>query len=345
MPIIKKITKKPRVSQKQKQRQSVNQTVVVNQQPATRRRGPNKPKTTSGGSGGSGGQGPSSSITYAPYQMTNAAPQSNQQEFAAEVARQVIKQSVPNIVNEIPANFGENQRFYRSPFRFQPFRDDLNRENMIPVEAPLNNFDQPPAPPPPVPVNIVLQPNSIDQRSVSEATIPIHPSSVTPQGFTANTPVNQLNEQIKAYKDFGGDDAQSTRSGGLSPLTPSTPLSRIERAYAQLRESVSVPEAIQIPQAQLMPVAEVVRDKPILLEKIKSNKGRPFTHATPDDFHSLNAYLTLQRKPQNIRKEALVGETKRLYKRGNRLISQNKSNNPEILELINSINARLDYEG
>ena len=210
MPIIKKITKKPRVSQKQKQRQSVNQTVVVNQQPATRRRGPNKPKGPSGGGGsgsGSGGQGPS--ITYAPYQMTNAAPQSNQQEFAAEVARQVIRQSVPNIVNQIPANFGENQRFYRSPYRLQPVRDNLNRETIISEDVPLNNFDRTPSPPPPVNNDIVQQPNRVIQQAVE-----IQPSTIQtvdgfPVGFTEYQSRNDLDintdrEQIETQA-YGGD--------------------------------------------------------------------------------------------------------------------------------------------
>jgi hypothetical protein len=347
MPIIKKIPKKPRVSQKQKQRQSVNQTVVVNQQPATRRRGPNKPKAPSGGGSGSGGQGPSSSITYAPYQMTNAAPQSNQQEFAAEVARQVIRQSVPNIVYEIPAIFGENQRFYRNPFRLQPFRDDLNRENLIPVEVPLNNFDRAPAPPPPVEPDIVLQPNSIDQRSVSAETIPIHPNITVPQGFTSNIPANQLNEQIKAYKDFGGDDSQSVSSGAMSPLTPSTPLSRVERAYANLKGLLGVPQAIEIPRAELMQVGELIQeqDQPVLLTKKKSNKGRPFSDPTEEDIQSIDTYLVISRLPLNERNQALVGQTKILYKRGNRLLSQNKSNNPKIIAYAESVNRHLGKRG
>lgn len=341
MPIIKKITKKPRVSQKQKQRQSVNQTVVVNQPQPTRRRGPNKPKAPSGGGGGgSGGQGPSSSITYAPYQMTNAAPQSNQQEFAAEVARQVIQQSVPNIVRRIPDNFGEN-RARNQPFMLQPVSANLNQVNLTPVEVPLNNLDRSPAPPPPVLQEIVLQPNSIDQRSISAETIPIHPNITVPQGFTSNTPVNQLNEQIKAYKDFGGTDSQSVSSGAMSPLTPSTPLSRVEREYANLKGLLGVQRAIEIPRAELMPVAEVVQDKPILLTKKKSNKGRPFSDPTPEDMQSIDTYLSISRLPLNERNNVLFGNTKILYKRGNRLLSQNKSNNPKIMEYAESIKRNL----
>ena len=211
MPIIKKIPKKPRMSQKQKQRQSVNQTVVVNQQPATRRRGPNKPTNPSGGGGGGGGgggQGPSPAITYAPYQMTNAAPQSNQQEFAAEVARQVIKQSVPNIVRRIPDNFGEN-RALNQPYRLEPASDNLNRENITSVDAPLNNFDRAPPPPSPVDPDIVLQPNRVIQRAVK-----IQPSTILtvegfPVGFTENQSRNDLDmnterEQIETQA-YGGD--------------------------------------------------------------------------------------------------------------------------------------------
>lgn len=240
MPVIKKIPKKSRMSQKQKQRQSVTQTVVVNQQPATRRRGPNKPKAPSGGGSGSGGggQGPSSSITYAPYQMTNAAPQSNQQEFAAEVARQVIKQSVPNIVNEIPANFGENQRFYQNPFRLQPVSANLNQENITPVEAPLNNFDRSPPPPNPVEPDIVQNQNRVIQRAVEIQPSTIQSVEGIPIGFTEYQSRNDLDmntdleqRETQAY----GGDIMPTNAQLLYSVGP-TAIIQSKRAYDESGE-------------------------------------------------------------------------------------------------------------
>ena len=238
MPIIKKIPKKPRVSQKQKQRQSVNQTVVFNQQPAIRRIGPNKPRAPLGGGGGGVGQGPSSSITYAPYQMTNAAPQSNQQEFAAEVARHIIRQSVPNIVTEFPANFGENQRFYRSPYRLQPVSADLNRENITPVNAPLNNFDTVPSPPPPDRPDIVQDQNRVIQRAVAIQPSTIQTVEGVPVGFTEYQSRNDLDmntEREQRETQAYGGDIMPTPDQLLYAVGP-TAIVQSKRAYDESGE-------------------------------------------------------------------------------------------------------------
>jgi len=303
----KKIPKKPRVmSQKQKQRQSVN--VTINQDRPIRRRGPNKPKAPSGqGQGQSPGQGPT--IQYAPYQMTNAAPQSNQQEFAAEVARQVIKQSVPNIVTQLPDNFKENQKFYKSPFRFRPFSADLNIENIQPETRPLNNFPASPMPPNPVLPDIVEEQNKIDQRSVSQDSIPISSASPVPEGFSSNQSINQLadllQQKLMVYDDL---PENRSRSGQMSPMTPNTPL------------------AVEIPTAQLL----------------SSNKGRPFTKPSNEDLRSIDLYLTLQRESPADRKRILAfTDRKDEYKRGSKLLSQNKSNNPYIIEFAKAVQGRL----
>ena len=309
----KKMPKKPRVmSQKQKQRQSVN--VTINQDRPIRRRGPNKPKAPSGqGQGQSPGQGPT--IQYAPYQMTNAAPQSNQQEFAAEVARQVIKQSVPNIVTQIPDNFKENQKFYKSPFRFRPFSADLNIEKMQPENLPLNNFQPSPSPPNPVLPDIVEEQNKIDQRSVSQDSIPISSASPVPEGFSSNQSINQLadllQQKLMVYDDLPED---SSRSGQMSPITPNTPI------------AVGIPIDVEIPTAQLL----------------SSNKGRPFTKPSNEDLNAIDLYLTLQQQSPADRKRILAfNNRKEEYKRGNRLLSQNKSNNPYIIEFANAVRMRL----
>ena len=305
----KKMPKKPRVmSQKQKQRQSVN--VTINQDRPIRRRGPNKPKTPSGqGQGQSPGQGQGPTIQYAPYQMTNAAPQSNQQEFAAEVARQVIKQSVPNIVTQIPDNFKENQKFYKSPFRFRPFSADLNIENIQPETRPLNNFQPSPSPPNPVLPDIVEEQNKIDQRSVSQDSIPISSASPVPEGFSSNQSINQLadllQQKLMVYDDL---PENSLFSGQISPITPNTPI------------------AVEIPTAQLF----------------SSNKGRPFSKPSNEDLNAIDLYLTLQRESPADRKRILAfNNRKEEYKRGNRLLSQNKSNNPYIIEFANAVRMRL----
>jgi hypothetical protein len=354
MPVIKKIPKKSKMSQKQKQRQSVNQTVVVNQQPAIRRRGPNKPKAPSGGSGGpSQGYSQGPTIQYSPYQISNPAPGQQPPEPRA--------QPVINILNELPDSFNENVRYYRSPFRLQPFKENMNQNNLKPDEVPLNNFQPAPPPPNPEPTPIVQQPNYIHQGSVSSATLEInpnstqpnylhqgsvssatleiHPNNTQPVGFTSNTPVNQLNATLNAFKDYGGDDAQSVNSGAISPLTPSTPLSRVEKAYSNLKQSLGLPQAIEIPSAQSMSVAEVIQDNPVLLRK-PSNRGRPFSEVTPDDFNAIEYYLEIKndKKMPNYIKEAYDKEH---YKRGRILVGQGKGRNPDVIAFVDAVNKRL----
>lgn len=293
----KKIPKKPRVvTQKQKQRQSVN--VTINQERPIRRRGPNKPKP-SGGGGGGGGQGPSqgpSPIQFTPYQMSNPAPQ---------------PQPVINILNEIPDNFNENVRYYRNPFRLQPFRENMDQNNLRPVEGPLGQ-PLPPAPQPVLP-DIVEEPIVVVQAS-STPVVAIPISSSNPiQGFVEQFPRNELSqEQLdRLYQE------QMNRFKPMYvPLNPRSPLSEFQQSMGDIQSNLRQSLSLEQPEPQSPPMQQ-------------KSKGRPFTVLSQEDKESINLYLDYKDRPD----KRDVSNLER-YKRGRKIITQNKSNNPEVMQFI-----------
>jgi len=305
----KKMPKKPRVvTQKQKQRQSVN--VTINQERPIRRRGPNKPKP----SGGGGGQGPGPSqgpspIQFTPYQMSNPAPGQQPPEPRA--------QPVINIVNEIPDNFNENVRYYRNPFRLQPFRENMDQNNLRPAEGPLGQ-SLPSAPPPVLP-DIVEEQNFINNASNTPVVaMPI--SSINPiQGFAVQSPINQLSqEQMDRIKSRLG------RS-----FTPQTPLG--ENLYEFQQNMGNVQSTLR--QSLSLEQPESQSNSPPMQRT--SNKGRPFTSLSEDDKQALTLYLDYK-----DRADKRNYSSTEMYKRGRKLVSQNKSNNPEVMQFIAARNKK-----
>lgn len=303
--------KKPRVvTQKQRQRQSVN--VTINQERPIRRRGPNKPKPGSGGGGGPG-PGPNQPPQISPiqYQMNAPPPPPpGPQGDNASIAQQVVNllQRPASIVGEIPPNFNET-RFYQNQNRFRPFSNALNPE--VPEDRPLPQFDRSPPPPNPVLPDIVEDQNNIIRGSTTPVAIPIASSSYIPLGFSLNQPINQLpsvNSQFNAFHDFGGNDAQQRDIYYEKRLNQ-------ERFYKQLSE--------QMPSGTFSP--QSTSSEP----PQKSNKGRPFTALSEDDKQALTLYLDY--KDRDDKRQYSSTE---MYKRGRKLVSQNKSNNPEVMQFI-----------
>lgn len=315
----KKIPKKPRVvaqKQRQKQRQTVTQNVIINQEKPRRTRGPNKPKQESGGGGG-GGQGPNQppQIPSIQYQM-NAPPPPPPGDNAA-IAQHVLNllQRPQSIIAEIPNEFNPI-RMYRNPLSQRPFSDILNREDFVPEERPLPQFDRSPPPPNPILPDIVEDQNNIIMSSSSTpVAIPIASSSYIPLGFSSNQSINQLpsvNSQVNAYKDFGGNDAQQQQPDIYYEKRVNQ-----ERFYKEL--------SLQIPSGTFSPRS--TSSEPI--PKQKSNKGRPFTALSEDDKDALNLYLDYK-----DRQDKRQFSSTELYKRGRKLATQNKSNNPEVMQFI-----------
>jgi|APFre7841882793_1041355.scaffolds.fasta_scaffold18615_1 hypothetical protein len=202
---IKKILKakagKAKISYKSpKQIAKQSQVVIINQD-RPKRRYTRRGKATMGGGGG----GSDSKIVYIPTSFPNFnIPAQNPQ---------IIRQEMPQMIREF-----QPTPVYRNPLRMEPFRSALNpppfNQNR---PAPANiegNLDEIPMPsPPPLEPEIVLEPNSIFMPSTPVSAYPIMSSSSPTQGFTQNQAVNQLNQQVgeevKAYDDFGGYDAQA----------------------------------------------------------------------------------------------------------------------------------------
>lgn len=309
----KKIPKKPRVvAQKQKQRQTVTQNVIINQEKPRRTRGPNKPKPGSGGGGPGPGPNQPPQISPIQYQMNAPPPPPpGPPGDHASIAQHVVNllQRPASIVGEIPPNFNEN-RFYQNQNRFRPFSHALNPE--VPVERPLPQFDRAPAPPPADLPDIVEDQNNIIRGSTTPVAIPISSSSYIPLGFSLNQPINQLpsvNSQRNAYKDFGGNDAQQTDIYLEKRINQ-------ERFYKQLSQ--------QIPLGTFSPRSTSSEPMPK-----KSNKGRPFTALSEDDKVALNLYLDYK-----DRQDKRNYSSTEMYQRGRKLATQNKSNNPEVMQFI-----------
>ena len=191
-----------RQKQKQKQSNKQSQVVIINQEPK-RRRAPNKPKSapTSGGGSGGGGGGPG----YIPYvipqsQLSAASYQNSAMQPPTEI------QQLTQALNQFQAT-----PVYRNPFRMEPFRTAMNPAPIQQIEQPL---EQPaPSPPPPDLPNIVEEQNFVEQRARPLPMLPIGSSSSAYQGFSQNQSVNdlarQVDREVNAYADFGGDDAQA----------------------------------------------------------------------------------------------------------------------------------------
>lgn len=186
-----------RQKQKQKQSNKQSQVVIINQE-SKRRRAPNKPKSAPASGGGGGGP------SYIPYvlpqtQLTAASYQNSAVQPLNEI------QQLTQALNPFQAT-----PVYQNPFRVQGIRS-LNQPKLYQVEQPL---EQPaPSPPPPDLPNNVEEQNFVEQRARPLPMLPIGSSSSAYQGFSQNQSVNdlarQVDREVNAYEDFGGDDAQA----------------------------------------------------------------------------------------------------------------------------------------
>lgn len=328
---LKKYIKKTRSSKKenkipypsQKQSNKQQQIVVINGS-QTRRRGPNKPKQPGGGGGGSqqqgggGGPGDYPRVVYIPQTFPNMT----------------LPGQAPSIVQEIPQSgmpFSPAARMYHNPGRMAPFRNILNPPPQMnpppfsdlespPINQAQNIFTPPPPPPNPGQPDIVQEPVYVDSLSSPPIAVPIFPSSSPYQGFTQNEAVNDLSRQVdmevNAFEDYGGEDAQS----------PTIPL-RLQRENDKINEYKRQREG-DLPFPSSIPIMSGGGGGP-------SNKGRPFTALTDVEKEAVIMYA---RYKDDKRGKSDFTETERaLYKRGNRLLSQNKSNNPELVAFYSDI--------
>jgi hypothetical protein len=319
---IKKILKakanKAKISYKSpKQIAKQSQVVIINQD-RPKRRYTRRGKATAGGGGGGGGD---SKIVYIPISQPNFnIPAQNPQ---------IISQPIPQMIRDFQAT-----PVYRNPLRMEPFRSALNpppfNQNR---PAPANiegNLDEIPMPsPPPLEPEIVLEPNSIFMPSTPVSAYPIMPSSTPGQGFTENVAVNQLNQQVQdevaAYDDFGGYDAQAEEERRMrlaKQLSGGEYYQRRGRIQTSDSEGESVRGGGGGGGGAMSESDE---------GKKSSNKGRPFTALTQQDRDSIQLYIFA--KNDKDLKKGLSAEDKNLYKRGRKLITQNKKNNPEVIAI------------
>jgi len=200
---IKKILKagsnKAKISYKSpKQIAKQSQVVIINQEKPKRRYTKRGKATASGGGG-------DSKIVYIPTSFPNFnIPAQNPQ---------IISQPIPQMIRDF-----QPTQIYRNPLRMDPFQAALNpapfnQNKPSPSNIEGNLADVPIASPPPLEPEIVLEPNNLFMPSTPVPAYPIMSSSSPTQGFTENLAVNQLNQQVqeeeKAYSDFGGFDVQA----------------------------------------------------------------------------------------------------------------------------------------
>jgi hypothetical protein len=200
---IKKILKtkatKTKISYKSpKQIAKQSQVVIINQEKPKRR-------YTKRGKAMMGGGGGDSKIVYIPISQPNFnIPAQNPQ---------IISQPIPQMIRDF-----QPTQIYRNPLRMDPFQAALNpapfnQNKPGPSNIEGNLADVPIASPPPLQQDIVLEPNNLFMPSTPVPAYPIMPSSTPGQGFTENLAVNQLNQtvqdEVAAYNDFGGKDAQA----------------------------------------------------------------------------------------------------------------------------------------
>lgn len=322
---LKKYIKKARASKEKKipytsQKQSNKQQQIVVIGGPTRRRAPNKPKSGGGGSGGSPQQGPGDypRVVYIPQTFPNMT----------------LPGQPPSIIQEIPSSgmpFSPAAQMYRNPFRMAPFRNVMNPPPQMnpppfsnlespPINQEQNIFTAPQSPPNPVEPDIVQEPVYVDRLSSPPMAVPIFPSSSAYQGFTINEAVNDLGSQVdmevNAFEDFGGEDAQS-------PTIPT----RLQRENDKINEYKRQRDG-DLPYPSSIPIMSGGGGGP-------SNKGRPFTALTEVEKEALIMYARYKDDKQG--KRDFTETEKALYKRGNRLLSQNKSNNPELVSFYSDV--------
>jgi len=329
---IKKILKaragKAKISYKSpKQIAKQSQVVIINQD-RPKRRYTRRGKATMGGGGG----GSDSKIVYIPTSFPNFnIPAQNPQ---------IIRQEIPQMIREF-----QPTPVYRNPLRMEPFRTALNpppfNQNR---PAPANiegNLDEIPLPsPPPLEPEIVLEPNSIFMPSTPVSAYPIMSSSSPTQGFTQNQAVNQLNQQVgeelKAYDDFGGYDAQAEDERRMR-LAKQLSGGEFYQRKGRIQTSDSESEIASRGGGGgggYMSMSEAEGGK-------KTNKGRPFTALTEEDKGNIQLYIFA--KNDKALKRDLTESDKKNYSRGRRLISQNKKKNPEVISLIQDIKEKFGY--
>ena len=320
---LKKYIKKARASnvkkiQSQKQSNKQQQIVVIGG--PTRRRAPNKPKSGGEGSDGSPQQGPGGypRVVYLPQTFPNMTTPAGQ----------------PSIVQEIPPSgmsFSPAAQIYRNQERMRPFRNVMNPPPQL-NPSPFSNLESPPInqeqnifsprPPPPNPVepDIVQEPVFLDRLSSPPIAVPIFPSSSPLQGFVQNEAVNDLarnvDMELAATEDYGGEDAQS----------PTIPL-RLQRENDKINEYKRQRDG-DLPIPSAIPIMSGGGGGP-------SNKGRPFTVLTDGEKEAIIMYARY--KHDKPGKNEFTETEKALYKRGNRLLSQNKSNNPELVAFYSDV--------
>ena len=317
---IKKILKakanKAKISYKSpKQIAKQSQVVIINQD-RPKRRYTRRGKATMGGGGGGG----DSKVVYIPISQPNFnIPAQNPQ---------IISQPIPQMIRDF-----QPTPIYRNPLRMEPFRSNLNpapfnQNRPAPANIEGNLADVPIASPPPLEPEIVLEPNSIFMPSTPVSAYPIMSSSSPTQGFTENVAVNQLNQQIgeelKAYDDFGGYDAQA--EGEARQIRLAKQLSSGEQYQRRGRIQTSDSEGESVRSGGgggAMSESDT--------GKKSSNKGRPFTELTQQDRDSIQLYIFA--KNDKDLKKGLSAEDKNLYKRGRLILSQNKKNNPEVIAI------------
>jgi len=325
---LKKYIKKDRTSNVKKiQKQSNKQQQIVVIGGPTRRRAPNKPRSGGDGSGGSGGSGSSPQqggpgvyprVVYLPQTFPNMT----------------IPAAQPSIVQEIPPSgmpFSPAAHIYRNQERLRPFRNVMNPPPQL-NPAPFSNLESPPInqeqnlfsqtrpPPNPVQPDIVQEPVYLDRLSSPPIAVPIFPSSSPVQGFVQNEAVNDLamdtDMELAATQDYGGEDAQSS----TIPL-------RLQRENDKINDYKRQRDG-ELPFPSATPIMSAGGGGP-------SNKGRPFTALTDVEKDSIMMYARYKYDKEG--KSGFDETEKALYKRGNRLLSQNKSNNPELVAFYSDV--------
>jgi hypothetical protein len=189
-----------------------------------------------------------------------------------------------------------------------------------PINQEQDIFTPPPPPPNPIEPDIVQEPVYVESVSSPPIAVPIFPSMNRFQGFTQNEAVNDLardvDMELAATEDYGGEDAES----------PTIPF-RLQKENDRINEYKRQRDGDQ-PYPSSIPIISGGGGGP-------SNKGRPFTALTDVEKDAIIIYARYKDDKQG--KNELTEKEWALYKRGNRLLSQNKSNNPELIAFYSDI--------
>jgi hypothetical protein len=181
-------------------------------------------------------------------------------------------------------------------------------------------------------VDLSREPSAVNAFRV----LPIMINQPPNQGMTQNLAVNQLNSEtmseLKAYQDFGGYDA----STDAERMRLAKQLSGGDFYAKRNRPSTSSSESER--------EREVIAYRPRGASESgggggggggTSNKGRPFTALTTAERDAIEIYLYGKNDVQL--KKGFNQSEKAEYKRGRLLLSQNKSNNPEVIALKQNV--------